>query len=78
MNELSHLHAIQFRISSERIRLAQARNPREIAHRKVWVEGAERELEAERRFLAVRGISTEESLDAILISDDELTRELLG
>ena len=78
MSDLSHLHAIQLRLSNERVRLAQARNPREIAHRKVWVEGAERELAAERAFLAKRGISTEESLDAILMSDDELTRELLG
>ena len=78
MTDLSHLHAIQLRLSHERTRLAQARSDKEIAHRKVWVQGIERELADEKRFLAARGIVVEDSLEAILMSDDELVRELLG
>ena len=72
----SHLEALQFRLSNERARLAAATKPQEIEHRKVWVQGIEKEIASEIEFLAKQGIIIPTSIDDI--DDDELLAELLS
>ena len=62
----SHLDALNLRLSNERMRYASDNNPL----RKVWIEGIEKEIAAELKFL---GIEVEAN-----ISDDELLAELLA
>lgn len=68
--DLSHLDAIQSRLSHERARLSAARTPRELEMRAVWVAGIERELADEMDFLSG---SKAPSLD---MTDDELLAAL--
>ena len=70
--DLSHLDALQVRLSHERDRLAKARGLKERALRKVWLAGIEKEIANERAFL---GLSDEAE---VAISDDQLLAELLG
>jgi hypothetical protein len=64
-----HLSALELRLSHERVRLANATSDGERAMRQVWVAGIEKEIAAERRFLA------EQSPD---LTDDELLAALTG
>lgn len=65
--DYSHLDALNLRLSHERARYEADKNPL----RKVWIEGIEREIAAEYKFL---GINPE----IVSMSDDELLNELLA
>lgn len=52
MTDLSHLDALQVRLSHERARLAAATRPREIVIRKVWIAGIEKEIAHKMDFLS--------------------------
>jgi hypothetical protein len=78
MYDLSHLHAIELRLSNERERLRHAKTKMEIEMRTVWVRGAEKELEQEKEFLRKRGVvipaaPTKEELFAEL---DQIEKDL--
>lgn len=70
MTDLSHLDALQVRLSHERARLAAATRPREIELRTVWVAGIEREITHEMDFLSGG------KAPAVDMSDDELLAAL--
>lgn len=70
MTDLSHLNALQVRLSHERGYLAQAKTECESKLRNVWIVQIEKEIEMERKFL---GIAAEPACD---MSDDELLAEL--
>lgn len=65
---MNHLDTLELRLSNERMRLANAKTPQERALREAWVAQIEREIAAERRFLAKDIIDP--SIEAL--SDDEL------
>lgn len=71
MTDRSHLHAIEYRLHRERVRLAAATTPQEREARTVWVQAAEKELVAERAFL---GLSAEEPEAEMTM--DEIMKEL--
>jgi hypothetical protein len=71
--DLSHLHALEFRLSNERVRLSEAKTKKEIEQRKVWVVGIEKEIANEKKFLGIDGIE-----EMNKITDDDLLSELLG
>lgn len=77
MQDLTHLNALELRLSNERIRLSQATSQAEIELRTVWVQQAEKEIQGELDFLASKGITvhkaTIKDFDA-----DALLKELLG
>lgn len=75
--DLSHLHAIEDRLFSERARLRAATKPSEIEWRTMNVAGIERELQQERKFL---GLPPQQTIDEILaeMSDDDLLAELMA
>lgn len=78
-DELSHLIAIQQRLSHEQARLDVAKTDRERATRQVWVDSCHREIEAEIAFLAARGIHVPTLEDVFAdLSDDELLAELMA
>jgi hypothetical protein len=68
MIELNHLHALEIRLSNERLRYTAATGSEKIL-RGVWVAGIEKEISDERANL---GIPTE----YVPISDDELLSQL--
>ena len=68
---MSHLNALEIRLSHERARLAQAATPNEIAHRQVWVRQIEKEIADERKFLGLP-----EQAAPVEMTDDELMAEL--
>jgi len=74
--DLSHLNALELRLSHERERLRAARTPREKAFRAQQVASAEREISGEREFLRTRGIDLSIDDDVASLSDDELLAEL--
>jgi hypothetical protein len=71
--DLSHLDAIDLRLSHERARLGAAKNDKERAWYEHSVRMIEREREAEITFLAKHGIAIEPAptLDQIM-TDEEL------
>jgi hypothetical protein len=71
-NSGSHLDALNFRLSNERNRLAQAKTAKEREQRQVWVSQIEKEIAREEEFLGKKGGPLPE------ISDDDLLRELMG
>lgn len=71
MRDTSHLVALQERLSRERMRLAEVMSDEEKALRQVWVVQAERELEAELKFLGMAGDGNVDDM-----GDDELLSEL--
>jgi hypothetical protein len=75
-SDLSHLNALELRLSHERERLRAARTPREKAFRAQQVAGAEREIAGERKFLSARGVDLSVDDDVASMSDDELLAEL--
>jgi len=76
MTDMSHLTALEIRLSHERAYLAQETKPTAIELRKVWIAQIEREIAAEIAFLAKRGIivQTDHADD---MSDDDLLAALL-
>lgn len=77
MQDLTHLNALELRLSNERIRLSQATSQAEIELRKVWVQQTEKEIQGEIDFLASKGITVHKAI----IKDfdaDALLKELLG
>lgn len=67
---MTHLDALELRLSHERRRLANARSQNERDLRYVWISQIEAEIEDERRFTSV----TSEALPEM--SDDELLAAL--
>jgi hypothetical protein len=63
---ISHLNALNLRLSNERVRLSYAKTQGERELRMVWIAQIEKEIRAEKEFV---GTDTE-------MSDDELLREL--
>lgn len=72
MEHLTHLNALEVRLSHERVRLQNAQGSAEREIRGAWVSGIEREIAAEREFL---GLPPETST-AEDHSDDDLLFEL--
>lgn len=66
----SHLHAIELRLSNERLRLAAAKTAGERKQRQVWIRAAEKELAAELALLLAKKEADPD------MSDAELLREL--
>ena len=74
MTDLSHLEALQSRLSRETARRNGARTDSERAFREREIAACEREIAGEYKFLGIAPLTTEE----ILMSDDELLAELRG
>lgn len=70
MCDLSHLNALELRLSHERGYLATAKTAKERALRRVWITQIEKEIAAENKVL---GLSTASETP---LSDDELLAEL--
>lgn len=68
-SQLSHLDALQVRLSHERARLTAAKKPREIELRTVWVAGIEREIMHEMDRIGGKAPN-------VYMSDDELLAAL--
>ena len=66
MTDFSHLHALELRLSNEKIRLVNAKSPSEVNHRQVFVDQIAREIVGERKFLNLPVV------DAPILSDDDL------
>lgn len=62
---MTHLDALQIKLSNERIRLADAKSASEVTLRKIWIEQLEKEIAGEKAFVA-----------ELEKSDDELLEEL--
>lgn len=77
MGSLSHLEAIELRLSHERARVAALKPGKERDWREHNVRMIEREREAEIAFLAARGVTVPaaQTLEELL-SDDELLSAL--
>lgn len=71
VKDLSHMKALELRLSNERVRLQNARTPKEKAARAVTVAQAEKELAHEKKFL---GISAESESGPDLDDDDLLAQ----
>lgn len=69
MTDLSHLNALELRLSHEREYLAQAKTVDECQMRKIWIAQIEREIAAEYKFLGIEPVECD-------LSDDELFAEL--
>jgi len=69
--DTSHLVAIHERLHRERERLRNAKTPREYELRAVWVQQAEKELEAEYMFLGMDSTPID-------MTDNELMEALSG
>ena len=72
MTDFSHLNALQDRLYREDMRLAAAKTLTETDFRLREITACENEIAAEYKFLGI----TPASLDDILMSDEELLREL--
>ena len=70
MTDLSHLNALNLRLSHERARLASAKAG-EKAQRQVWIAQIEREIANERAFLGLTDAS-----QGVEMSDDDLLAAL--
>lgn len=70
MYDLSHLNAIELRLSHERSYLAAAKTDKERTLRRVWIAQIEKEIAAEYVHLGISAKS-----EAVM-SDDELLAEL--
>lgn len=66
---MTHLNALELRISHEREYLANAKTDQERILRRVWIQQVEKEIAGERKFLGL----TDELPE---LSDDELLAEL--
>lgn len=70
--DFSHLDALQSRLAREKCRLASAKTENEKNFRIREIASCEREIANEYKFLGIEPLS----IDDILMSDDELLREL--
>ena len=69
---MSHLNALELRLSNERNYLSNAKTEKEKSLRTVWIAQIEKEIKSEKEFL---GLTQE---DDVNLTDDELLAELLG
>lgn len=69
---MTHLNALQLRLSNERVYLAKAKSEGERELRKVWVSQIEDEISAEIAFLG------KTAGPEIEMTDDELLAELMA
>lgn len=78
MTSLSHLDAIELRLSHERARVVAATPGKDRDWREHNVRMIERERDAEIKFLAARGatVTAPMTLEEILLTDDELLTAL--
>ena len=69
---MSHLNALELRLSNERVRLANSKTEKERQSRAVWVSQIEKEISGEIAFLSKK--------DAVEVemTDDELLAELMS
>lgn len=65
---MTHLDALELRLSNERMRLTAATSDQEKALRTVWVSGIEKEIADEYKFLGIEPPAA--------MTDDELLAEL--
>lgn len=75
MADLTHLNALETRLSNERNYLAREENTlnrKGIAIRKIWISQIQKEIAAEYKFLGIAPLT----IDEITMSDDELLAEL--
>lgn len=72
MTDFSHLDALQNRLARETVRLANATNANEKSFREREIASCRKEIESEYKFLGIKPLTMEE----ILMSDDELLKEL--
>lgn len=70
--DLTHLDALNLRLSHERSYLARAKFSGEIELRSVWIRQIEREIEVECRLLGI------DACHANAASDEELLSELFS
>lgn len=70
MTDLTHLNAIELRLSHERDRLAKAKTDSERNIRQTWISQIEKERESELRFLGLQDSPLPD------LTDDELLAEL--
>ena len=71
MTDRTHLHALELRLSNERMHRAAARTDSEQELRSVWISQLQREIAGERAFL---GLPPEEKLPEMTL--DEILAEL--
>jgi hypothetical protein len=77
VTDLSHLDAIDMRLSHERVRVSEARNAKEKEWREHNVRMIERERVQEVAFLVARGwVEPAPMALEDILSDEELLREL--
>jgi hypothetical protein len=72
MTDLSHLDALVSRLVREKARLVAATTESEVAFRIREIAACEKEIAAEYKFLGIAPLT----IDEILMSDDDLLREL--
>lgn len=70
--DLSHLHALELRLSNEQQRLTESSIPDEVRIRMVWINQIKKEIEAEKTFLGLTSIDMLQNM-----SDAELLDQLL-
>lgn len=70
--DLSHLHALELKLSHERDYLSREKTEGGRELRRVWIAQIEREISGERALL---GLPTD---DVMAIDDDALLNELMG
>lgn len=70
MADLTHLNALELRLSNEREYLRAAKSEGEKELRRVWIAQIEKEIAGERKFL---GLTEPAECD---LTDDELLEEL--
>lgn len=75
MTDLSHLHALLARQSSEKSRLAEAKTEAEVELRTVWLQQIQMEIYKEYEFLGIQPDWNPEHTENE-VSDDELLAEL--
>ncbi len=73
MIDYSHLNALEERLVRERARLYNSKTPCERELRQVWVDGVEKEIASERKFLGLPAVDT---MTEGLLSIDEILEQL--
>ncbi len=74
MTDMSHLIALEQRLSNEQAYLAKAKTENERELRKVWIAQIEKEIASEKKFLGIEELPD----DIKNMSDDDLLNELLS
>ena len=79
-DDLSHLQALNVRLSHEREYLSAAKTPKEKAFREHNIKSVIKEIEGEISFLKKRNIAVPPDMEPVDmdISDDDLLAELTG